>query len=119
MTSLSVTNTHELDAKYPPFGTSWRAAKIVVQGARERMFCPVTRIRTPCSRLLACRPVDLICRIAGIGHSDTYAAFGMLIRVSVRATASLARSATSLSRILKEARSPNICLHQGLYETGG
>ena len=26
------------------------------------MFCHVTPIRTPCSRLLACRPADLICR---------------------------------------------------------
>jgi hypothetical protein len=37
-------------------GTSWRAAKMVAQGARERMFCHVTPIRTPCSRSLACRP---------------------------------------------------------------
>ena len=51
-----------LDEPEPPFGTSWRAAKMVVQGARERMFCHVTPIRTPCSRLLACRPADLICR---------------------------------------------------------
>ncbi len=28
-------------ARDPPFGTSWRAAKMVVQGARERMFCHV------------------------------------------------------------------------------
>ncbi len=43
----------------PPFGTSWRATKMVVQGARERMFCHVA-IRMPCSRSLACWPVDLM-----------------------------------------------------------
>ena len=57
---------------------------MVVLGARERMFCHVTLIHTPCSGLLACRPADLICRIAGVGHSDAYAAFGKLIRGSVR-----------------------------------
>jgi len=33
---------------------------MVVLGARERMFCHVTLIRTPCSGLLACRPADII-----------------------------------------------------------
>ncbi len=46
---------------------------MVVLGARERMFCHVTLIPTPCSGLLACRPADLICRIAGVYHPDTYA----------------------------------------------
>jgi hypothetical protein len=36
-------------------GTSWRATKMVVPGARERMFCHVA-IRMPCSRSLACCP---------------------------------------------------------------
>ena len=39
---------------------SWRATKI--QGTRERMFCHIAPIRMPCSRSLACSPVDLICR---------------------------------------------------------
>ena len=47
---------------YPPFGTSWQAARIVVQAAREWMFCHVSPIRMPCSSSLACCPVDLICR---------------------------------------------------------
>ncbi len=36
---------------------------MVVQGAGERMFCHVTPIRAPCSRLSACSSADLICRI--------------------------------------------------------
>ena len=41
-------------------------------GARERMFCHVTPIRTPCSRSLASYLVDLICRIAEV-RPHTYA----------------------------------------------
>jgi hypothetical protein len=52
--------THTL--KRLSFGTSRRATKMIVQGARERMFCHVAPIRLPCSRSLACCPVDLICR---------------------------------------------------------
>jgi hypothetical protein len=37
------------------------------------MFCHVTPIRTPCSRLLACRPADLICRIADVAVLHRYA----------------------------------------------
>ena len=41
-------------------GTSrCQATNMVVQGARERMFCHVAPIRMPCSRSLACCPVDL------------------------------------------------------------
>ena len=65
---------------YPPSGTSWRATKMVVQGARERMFCHIAPIRMPCSRSLACCPVDLICRNEGVNYSDTYALPGMFIR---------------------------------------
>jgi len=34
---------------------------IVVQGARERMFCLAAPAPCACSRSLACCPVDLIC----------------------------------------------------------
>ena len=44
----------------PPFWTSWRAAKIVIQGAHERMFRYGPPIRMPCSRSLVCCLVDLI-----------------------------------------------------------
>jgi hypothetical protein len=39
---------------------------------------------------------SLTCRIAGVGHSDTYVAFGILIHGSVRLATPLARSTTSL-----------------------
>ncbi len=42
---------------YSPSGTSWRATKMVVQGARERMFGHIAPIRMPCSRSSACCPV--------------------------------------------------------------
>jgi hypothetical protein len=53
---------------------------MVVLGARERMFCHVTLIRTPCSGLLACRPADLICRIEGVAPVHAYAQTSMIIR---------------------------------------
>jgi len=76
--------THTL--KRLSFGTSWRTTKMVVQGARERMFCHVAPIRLPCSRSSACCPVDLICRIAGVVCSDIYAPTGILIRGAVGST---------------------------------
>jgi hypothetical protein len=39
------------------FGTSWRATKMAVQGAQERMFCHAAPIHLPCPRSLAGCPV--------------------------------------------------------------
>jgi hypothetical protein len=37
-------------------GAPWRVTKMVVQGAREPMFCHVVPICIPCSGSLACCP---------------------------------------------------------------
>ena len=80
---------------------SWRATKMVVQGTRERMYCHIAPIRMPCSRSLACCPVDLICRIADVDRLDTYAPFSILIRGPVTWRAQ-AHCVTSLPRVPKE-----------------
>jgi hypothetical protein len=84
----------------PLFGASCRSVRMVVQGARERMFCRVAATPCACSGSLACCPVDLFGRIERVAGSHAYAKSSEFIRDLEVASQGCDEDGLALERIL-------------------